>query len=136
MAAEADTSGTSSTTGSQRLDQWLFFARLVKSRTLAATLIAAGKFRINKEKVEKPSTTVKLGDVLTSTVGRTVRIVRVSAIGKRRGPAAEAQTLYEDLTPPPSEAAPADQPALPRREAGAGRPTKKERREIDKFRGR
>ncbi len=70
-----------------------FFARIIKSRTLAATLIAEGKFRVNKDKVEKASVTIKLGDVVTSTAHRDVRVLRVAAIGKRRGPAAEAQTL-------------------------------------------
>lgn len=120
---------------SQRLDQWLFFARIIKSRTLAATLITDGKFRLNKEKVDKPSVSVKLGDVVISSAHRDVRILRVAAIGKRRGPAGEAQALYEDLTPPPP---PRDElPKIPAlREAGSGRPTKKDRRLIDKIRGR
>ncbi len=121
--------------GSQRLDQWLFFARIIKSRTLAATLIADGKFWVNKDKVEKASLSVKVGDVVTSAAHRDVRVLRVAAIGKRRGPASEAQSLYEDLTPapPPPEERPV-QPAA--REAGSGRPTKKDRRLIDKIRGR
>jgi ribosome-associated heat shock protein Hsp15 len=134
VAAEASKGGETGA-GSQRLDQWLFFARLIKSRTLAATLIGEGKFRLNTEKVDKPSVSVKPGDVLTSTVGRTVRIIRVAAIGTRRGPAAEAQGLYDDLTPPPAPR-PAHEAAPPEREAGAGRPTKKERRQINKVRGR
>lgn len=121
--------------GSQRLDQWLFFARIVKSRTLAATLIGEGKFRINREKVEKPSTAVKPGDVVTSSAHRTVRLLKVAKIGTRRGPAIEAQALYEDVTPPPppTESRP---PEAGTRDPGTGRPTKRERRLIDKIRGR
>lgn len=121
--------------GSQRLDQWLFFARIIKSRTLAATLIASGKFRVNKDKVDKPSLTVKLGDIVTSAAHRDVRVFKVAAIATRRGPASEAQALYEDLTPepPPPEARPVQSAA---RDAGSGRPTKKDRRLIDKIRGR
>lgn len=129
--APADDTGSST----QRLDQWLFFARIIKSRTLAATLIAEGKFRVNKDKVEKASVTIKPGDVVTSAAHRDVRLLRVAAIGKRRGPAAEAQTLYEDLTPPAPPPEERDvHPAS--REAGLGRPTKRDRRLIDKIRGR
>jgi ribosome-associated heat shock protein Hsp15 len=138
MARGSDTDGSpegQSGGVSQRLDQWLFFARIIKSRTLAATLIGEGKFRLNREKVEKASTMVKPGDVVTSSAHRTVRLLRVAQIGKRRGPATEAQTLYEDITPP---APPPEEKAqsMMAREPGTGRPTKKERRLIDKFRGR
>lgn len=121
--------------GSQRLDQWLWFARVVKSRTLAATLIAEGKFRVNREKIEKPSAIVRPGDVVTSAAASNVRILRVAAIGRRRGPASEAQGLYEDLTPPPPPPEEREAPVA-EREAGSGRPTKKDRRLIDKIRGR
>jgi ribosome-associated heat shock protein Hsp15 len=123
------------TAGSQRLDKWLWFARIVKSRTLAATLIAEGKFRINRDKVDKPSVTVKPGDVVTSASQRSIRVLRVVAIGARRGPASEAQTLYEDLTPPEPPRQSEPSPAI-EREAGSGRPTKKERRLTDRLRGR
>lgn len=122
--------------GAQRLDKWLWFARIVKSRTLAATLISAGKFRVNKVKVERPSQTIKPGDVVTSSVHRTVRIFEVKAPGARRGPAAEAACLYSDLTPPPPP------PSVPSggksgaRDAGTGRPTKRDRRLLDRLQGR
>jgi ribosome-associated heat shock protein Hsp15 len=120
---------------SQRLDKWLWFARVVKSRTLAATLIGQGKFRVNGERVEKPSVSVKPGDVVMSTAQRSVRVLRVATIGHRRGPAVEAQGLYEDLTPPPPP--PEERPTMPMdREAGSGRPTKRERRLTDRLRGR
>lgn len=127
--------GSTASSTSQRLDQWLFFARIVKSRTLAATLIAEGKFRINREKVEKPSVSVKPGDVVTSSAHRTARLLKVVKSGTRRGPATEAQSLYEDITPPapPVETRPQNPMA---REPGSGRPTKRDRRLIDKIRGR
>ena len=61
----------------QRVDQWLWFARVAKSRTLAQALIARGKVRINRNRLEKPSATVKPGDVLTLTLGPTVRILEI-----------------------------------------------------------
>lgn len=119
--------------GTQRLDRWLWFARFLKSRTLAAKLVASGKMRINGERISKASRLVRTGDVLTFPLGPHIRIVRILAPGTRRGPAPEAQMLYEDLSPP----APADPLAAPApsgaRARGAGRPTKAARREIDKF---
>lgn len=124
------------TAARQRLDKWLFFTRVVKSRSLAAKLVQAGRVRVNRDKAEQASHLVKHGDVLTVTLDRRVVVLKVLAGGTRRGPAEEARTLYEDLTPPPAprDAAPPD--ALPPiREVGSGRPTKKERRETDRLRG-
>jgi ribosome-associated heat shock protein Hsp15 len=137
---QEDATGETARQHAQRLDKWLWFARIVKSRTLAAALIEAGKIRVNKVKAVKASQTVKPGDVVTSTVKKTVRVLSVRAIGTRRGPAAEAAALYADLTPP---AKPAQSPstetgsaAHPRREPGTGRPTKRDRRDIDRLHGR
>ena len=90
-----------SAAATQRLDKWLWFARVVKSRTLAASLITAGKVRVNRVKADKPSQTVKAGDVVTSSIKKIVRVLRVKTAGVRRGPASEAAALYEDLTPAP-----------------------------------
>ena len=126
--------------GGQRLDKWLWFARVTKSRTLAAACIAAGKIKVNREKADKPAQIVKIGDVITSRVQKTVRTLRITALGTRRGPPTEARTLYEDLTPPspPAGTSPERQPAAiwGTRAPGAGRPTKRERREIDQLKGR
>ena len=124
--------------GSQRLDKWLWFARVVKSRTLAASLITAGKIRVNAVKAEKASQTVKPGDVVTSSIKKSVRVLRVKAPGERRGPAPEAATLYEDLTPAPVKpAAGVDVPlGAGERSPGAGRPTKRDRRILDRLQGR
>jgi ribosome-associated heat shock protein Hsp15 len=84
-----------------RLDKWLWQARFFKTRALAATLAGRRKIRVNSTVVSKPHYRVRPGDVLTFPQGGTVRIVRVVGLGSRRGPASEAQALYEDLAPPP-----------------------------------
>lgn len=130
------------TVSRQRLDKWLWFARVVKSRTLAASLVSGGKVRVNRHRVEKPSHWLKPGDVVTVSVGRKIRVLKVRAAGVRRGPAAEAAELFEELTPVASAIAPGGiAPASigrdqGMRDLGAGRPTKRERRDIDKLRGR
>lgn len=81
-----------------RLDKWLWQARFFKTRALAAQLIERRRLRINREVVTKSHYRVRPGDVLTFPQGATVRVVRVIALGTRRGPAPEAQTLYEELS--------------------------------------
>jgi ribosome-associated heat shock protein Hsp15 len=130
----------SSAAGAQRLDKWLWFARVAKSRTLAAALVVGGKIRVNRAKAEKPSQLVRAGDVITSSAQRQVRILRVKAPGARRGPAPEASALYEELTPAPvgtkarGRASPSES-SLPL-PYGTGRPTKRDRRRIDQLKGR
>jgi ribosome-associated heat shock protein Hsp15 len=121
--------------GRQRIDRWLFFTRMVKSRTLAARLVETGKVRINSEKIVQPAHPVKPGDGVTLALERRVLVLKVVAPGTRRGPAEEARTLYEDLTPPPPPRAEVP-PAAAERDAGSGRPTKRERRETDLLKGR
>ena len=114
----------------QRLDKWLWFARFVKSRTLATRLCAEGRVRINRAIAGKASAAVRPGDVLTFPLGPHIRVIRVLQPGVRRGPAEEARALYEDLSPPgPRESAPEG------RERGTGRPTKRDRRAIDRMQG-
>jgi ribosome-associated heat shock protein Hsp15 len=86
--------------GWQRLDKFMFHARFVKSRAIAAGLIGAGCVRINRQITEKPHAKLRLGDVLTLTLPRDVRVVRVSALGARRGPPEEALRLYEMIEAP------------------------------------
>lgn len=114
-----------------RVDKWLWAARFFKSRTLAATACAGGKVDINGDAV-KPSKIVRPGDLVQVTLPRCRRIIRIVALSERRGSGIEAQQLYEDLTPPPppKESRPAP-PAY--RPPGAGRPTKRERRRIDRL---
>lgn len=104
-----------------RIDKWLWQARFYKTRSLASRQVSEGHVRVNGERVTKPALTVAPGDVLTFPQGNRIRVVRVVEIGLRRGPAPEAQALYDDLTPedtPPAE------------RVGA-RPTKRNRRAID-----
>lgn len=116
-----------------RIDRWLWFARLFKSRTLAAEACGAHHVRSNGTPVAKPGHLVKVGDVLTFVRGAQVHVVKVLALGSRRGPYEEARHLYEDLSPPPVRQ---DVPGLPgRRDKGEGRPTKAERRAIDRLQG-
>ncbi|HSS14686.1 MAG TPA: RNA-binding S4 domain-containing protein [Rhizomicrobium sp.] len=80
-----------------RLDKWLFHARFYRTRSLAQAATAAGRVRLNGVKVEKPGHVLKAGDVLTLGKGPQVIAVRVLALAQKRGPAREAQTLYEVL---------------------------------------
>jgi ribosome-associated heat shock protein Hsp15 len=118
---------------SQRIDKWLWHARVCKTRSLAQKLTVAGHVRINREKIDAASKAVKIGDVLTIALDRRVLVLKVLGIGARRGPATEARTLYEDLSPPPPPK-PERPLQIAAREDGAGRPTKKERRQIDALR--
>lgn len=120
--------------GRQRIDKWLWFARLAKTRTLAQKLALSGRVRVNREKVEAASQLVKVGDVLTIAGERGVRVLKVVAPGMRRGPAPEAQTLYDDLSPPAAAQAPGEPAPAADRPVGSGRPTKRDRRALDRLR--
>lgn len=109
-----------------RIDKWLWQARFFKTRSLAARVVSEGQVRLNSARVAKPAQPVAIDDVLTFPQGTRIRVVRVSAIGTRRGPAAEAQTLFTDLTPPETD--------QPQTERVGERPTKRDRRLIDEFR--
>ncbi len=118
-----------------RLDKWLWFARFFKTRSLATEMCVQGKVRVDGAVVTKAHFAVRPGQVLTFVQGRHVRVVKVLAAGTRRGPASEAQTLYEDLSPPvPETALPRDAAVAPRAR-GTGRPTKRDRRRTDRFKG-
>lgn len=112
-----------------RLDKWLWHARFFKSRSLAAGVVAAGKVRVDSQPVSKPARSVGPGDVLTFIQARETKVVRIVACGERRGPAPEAQALYEDLTPAPTSRPAVVRGANPKYEKG-GRPTKKDRRDM------
>ncbi|WP_395665390.1 RNA-binding S4 domain-containing protein [Methylocella sp.] len=81
----------------QRLDKWLWFARVTKSRSLAARLVADGHVRVNAKRVDAPAKGVSPGDVLTVSLERQVRVLRVTGVGERRGPFSEAKLLFEEL---------------------------------------
>ena len=82
----------------QRIDKWLWFARFAKSRTLAAKLVQGGHVRVNGQRIDSAAKAVAVGDVVTLALARTTAVVRVAALGERRGPAAEARLLYDDLS--------------------------------------
>ena len=121
----------------QRLDKWLWYARFFKSRSLATKFCASGRLRVNQQVVRKTHQGLHVGDVLTFPKGRDIRVIRVQGLGARRGPAVEARTLYDDLDPPkPRKKRELGGPrplAAAKREQGSGRPTKRERRDTDKF---
>ena len=132
-----------------RIDKWLWYARFFKTRTLAADVANGGKIRINKVVIRKAAAEVKVGDVLTFHQGPNIRVIEIVALGTSRRPFEEARLLYEDLAPlperrPKSEQTPEeharsstlDARTVPvaEREFGAGRPTKRERRETDRLR--
>lgn len=119
----------------ERLDRFLHFSRAVKSRTLAQKLIESGAVRVNSERTERTDLKVGAGDVLTMTLHGRLVVWRILDAGSRRGPASEAQGLYEDISPPPlprPEVSVYDA-AIAERAPGSGRPTKKERRETDRL---
>ena len=116
---------------STRVDRWLWAVRLTKTRPDAAAACRGGHVRVN-DKPAKPATTVVPGDEVRVRTGGTAKIVEVVRVIQKRVGAVDAATCYLDRTPaPPPEA------AIPvaRRDRGAGRPTKRERRVLDRFRG-
>lgn len=113
-----------------RLDKWLWQARFFKSRSLAAGVVSAGKVRVDGTPVSKPARAVGAGDVLTFVKEAETRVVRLLACGVRRGPASEAQTLYEDLTPAKPAPRVGDTQVGNLEYDGKGRPTKRDRRHL------
>jgi len=119
-------------TAALRVDKWLWAARFFKTRSLAAAACAGGKVDVNDE-AARPARPVRPGDLVKVTVPGGRRLARVVAVSDRRGPASQARALYEDLTPPaPPRIRRAPPPYRP---PGSGRPTKRERRAIDRLRG-
>jgi ribosome-associated heat shock protein Hsp15 len=120
----------------QRIDKWLWHARVVRTRSAAAALAVSGHVRVNGQRIDLASRAVRLGDVVTVALDRSVRVLKVAAFAERRGPAESARVLAEDLTPAaepvasPQAAAPAGM-----RHPGTGRPTKRDRRAIAHLRG-
>lgn len=129
----------------QRIDKWLWHARVVKTRTLAQSLVTSGRVRVNRAKVNTASASVRNGDVLTITLDRQVRVIKVAGFAERRGSATEAARLFDDLTivestPSSTECdgrsvetdKVAPRPSAPLKEPG-GRPTKKARRDLKRL---
>jgi ribosome-associated heat shock protein Hsp15 len=119
----------------QRIDKWLWHARVVRTRSAAAALAVSGHVRVNGIRVEAASHAVKPGHVLTIALDRRVRILKVVGFAERRGGADAMQVLYDDLSPALAKSAPGPSPAAVR-EPGGGRPTKQDRRAWARLTGR
>ncbi|MGE0630185.1 MAG: RNA-binding S4 domain-containing protein [Hyphomicrobiaceae bacterium] len=139
-----DTEDAKTQAGEQRLDKWLWFARVIKTRTQAAQLVTDGKVRVNRQRSSKPSQALKPGDVVTVTVRGHVRVLKVLAPGERRGPPAEARLLFDEVKgererESPSSASGAQSVQAPlstgpvQHERSGGRPTKRDRRVTRRF---
>jgi ribosome-associated heat shock protein Hsp15 len=121
--------------GVLRLDKWLWYARFMKSRSKATKFCQSNSLCVNGSIGVKAHFLVKKNDIITFSIGNDIKIIRVLDLGIRRGPAPEAQALYEDLSPP----IPLNredhkfQMAIGKREVGSGRPTKGQRRATDKL---
>jgi ribosome-associated heat shock protein Hsp15 len=118
----------------QRIDKWLWHARVVRTRTAAAALAASGHVRVNGARIDAASRAVRAGDMVTVALDRTVRVLKVLGFAERRGDADAARALAEDLTPAAERPHEPESPAPAVREPGAGRPTKRERRALDRLR--
>jgi len=118
-----------------RLDKWLWYARFFKTRANATRAISAGRFRLDGEVMSKPHRAAQPGQVLTFMQGDWVRVIKILALGTRRGPASEAVELYEDLSPerPKRQDGSGAEQGFETREKGSGRPTKRERRETQRL---
>jgi ribosome-associated heat shock protein Hsp15 len=117
----------------QRIDKWLWHARVVRTRQAAAALAASGHVRVNAQRVDAAGRPVRVGDVVTVALDRTVRVLKVLDFAERRGSSEDARSLCEDLAPAARAEAKPVTPAI--REAGAGRPTKRDRRAMTRFTG-
>jgi ribosome-associated heat shock protein Hsp15 len=118
------------TVESTRVDRWLWAVRLTKTRPDAAAACRGGHVRVN-DRPAKPATTVVAGDEVRARVGDTTKILEVVRVIQKRVGAVDAATCFIDRTPPPPPEASAP---VARRDRGAGRPTKRERRVLDEFR--
>ena len=129
-----DFTGQLENSQSLRLDKWLWYARFLKSRTMASQLCTDGRVRINRRRISKAHSPVRVGDILTFPHAKRIRVIRVLTLGVRRGPAKEAITLYEDLAPLAQQKSSKSMENISgARRAGSGRPTKSDRRAVDRL---
>jgi ribosome-associated heat shock protein Hsp15 len=116
---------------SVRIDRWLAAARLFKSRTIAQDACVAGHVRVNGQPV-RASHAVRVGDEVSASAPRGEVVLEIKALAERRLSPEEARALYVDHSPPPAP----KEPRVAPRERGAGRPTKADRRALDRLRYR
>ncbi len=119
-----------------RLDVYLFYIRIFKSRNLATKFIISNRLRISGQVTQKPHKLISIGDVLSLPIQDYVKILKVVDIPKRRGPFSEALNYYEDITPLKTQENKVNVTAKFKFVERVGRPTKLERRQIDKLMGR
>ena len=119
---------------SARVDQWLWSVRLTRTRSDAASACRAGHVKVNG-RTAKPAQPVTVGDTIEAALGDRPRVVEVATLITKRVGASVAVDCYVDHSPPPPERLP-EVAVFARRDRGAGRPTKKERRQMDRLRGR
>ena len=119
-----------------RLDIYLYYIRIFKSRSIATKFVSANSLRISGQVTQKPHKMISIGDVLTLTINDNIKILKVLDIPNRRGPYSESLNFYEDITPieniPKKESIKLDMKFVER----VGRPTKRERRQTDRLMGR
>ena len=119
-----------------RLDIYLYYIRIFKSRSIATKFVLANRLRISDQVTQKPHKMISVGDVLTMTINDNIKILKVLDIPSRRGPYPESLNFYEDITPieiiPKKESSNIDIKFVER----VGRPTKRERRQTDRLMGR
>ena len=119
-----------------RLDLYLYYIRIFKSRSLATKFISSNRLRISGKVTQKPHKLISAGDVLTMTINDNIKIIKVLDVPSRRGPYSESLCFYQDLTPiktiPKDKAVKSKIKFVDR----IGRPTKRERRQIDRLMGR
>ena len=119
-----------------RLDIYLYYIRIFKSRSIATKFVLTNRLRISGQVTQKPHKMISVGDVLTMTINDNIKILKVLDIPSRRGPYPESLNFYEDITPneiiPKKESSNIDIKFVER----VGRPTKRERRQTDKLMGR
>ena len=119
-----------------RLDIYLYYIRIFKSRSIATKFVLTNRLRISGQVTQKPHKMISVGDVLTMTINDNIKVLKVLDIPNRRGPYSESLNFYEDITPiesfPKKESPKIDMKFVER----VGRPTKRERRQIDRLMGR
>ncbi len=120
----------------QRIDVWLWHGRFYKTRSLATKMVRAAKVRLNGKICKKSSSLVSIGDMLTFVRADEILIVKIINFAPRRGSAPQAQLLYQDLTPPKEIVDKKKADSAATRIRGSGRPTKDQRRAIDKLMSR
>ena len=121
----------------QRIDRWIWHARVLKTREAAKALVEGGHVRVDGARETRAGAPVRRGQTLTITLPDRVRVLKVVDFIDKRASATVAATLFEDLSPPPPprDAETPETVAPPKREPGSGRPTKRDRRQIVRFGG-